>query len=60
MHNYMKMHADGSIFMLNKELILELKHWLCTAREIRKTGKVYAGISIRNMPRYLKRLERRL
>jgi len=26
MHNYMKMHADGSIFMLNKESIFESKH----------------------------------
>jgi len=26
MHNYMKMNADGSIFMLNKESILESKH----------------------------------
>jgi len=26
MHNYMKINADGSIFMLNKEPVLESKH----------------------------------
>jgi len=44
------------IFPRNKELIFESEHRLCTAREIRRTGKVYAGISIRNTPRYSKRL----